>query len=148
MATDKMAHLEEIGDQVEDLYKSGEAIKWASGNAQIKFDENQMIRGEEAMKVAGMVNDPNAAMMIQGAKILGWHLQFDEEDMILAKTKIPDCMRVWKHYQNPKLVLHRILMTHQINVTSGANRKTLVPTLALVLAREAAGKPLVAAPAD
>ena len=143
-----MAHRAEIGETVEEMYKSGDEIRWESGAAQIKFDENNIIRGEEALKIAGTVNDPTAAMQIQGSKILGWHLQFEEEDLVAATGKLPDIMRVWKHYQNPKLVLHRLLMTHQINVVSGANRKTLIPTLALVMAREAAGKPLVAVPAD
>ena len=73
---------------------------------------------------------------------------FDEEDLIAAKEKLGDIMRVWKHYQNPKLVAHLLLMTHQVNVTAGANRKTLVPSLALVLAREGAGKPLPPVAAD
>ena len=145
---DKMGHLVEIGETIEELYKSGEEIKWASGGAQVKFDENNIIRGDEAMKIAGVNNDPNAAMQVQGSKILGWHMQFEEEDIIAAKENLGDIMRVWKHYQNPKLVLHRVLMTHQVNVVSGANRKTLIPSLALVMARESAGKPLVAAPAD
>ena len=85
---------------------------------------------------------------MQGSKILGWHLQFEEEDLIAAKGKLTDMMRVWKHSQHPKLVLRRLLMTRQVNVVSGANRKTLIPSLALVMARESAGKPLVAAPAD
>ena len=52
----------------------------------MKFDEHNIIRGDEAMKIAGVNNDPNAAMLVQGSKILGWHLLFDEEDLIAAKS--------------------------------------------------------------
>ena len=48
-----MAHRAEIGETVEEMYKSGDEIRCASGAAQITFDENNIIRGEEALKIAG-----------------------------------------------------------------------------------------------
>ena len=50
--------------------------------------------------------------------------------------------------QNPAKIYPRICMTHQVNITTSATRKTLVPTIVLVLARAELGKPLVAMLSD
>ena len=66
--------------------------------------------------------------------------------MQASLPKIKGLMGIWKHYQSPAKVLHALCISHQVLFETAGNRKTYIPTLALVLSQEAAGKPLPAIP--
>jgi hypothetical protein len=86
-------------------------------------------------------------MVVEMKQVMKWELCFDLDDIVAAKTKIHQVIVFWKRYQKPAVVVQELLGTHQVTLVGGnATRKVHGVVLALLLAREGAGKPVPALP--